>query len=189
MTVVPTISELIHHIKRCPIEFLKAPVLNGRGDVYTEALLNDALRLISRDSTAPATIFISADKRSNAELTLMQICCWAVSHPFFAQIDSDWFAPFFSEGLSKIAPLVKTELWVKDEERAEELARILLNACACVPGGETAAEAKDRFDSVDTIKRLQVIEETRASYVRASEIRRRMAEAKAREAANVYARE
>lgn len=189
MTITPTISELIHHIKRCPVDFLGEPVRGGKGDVYTEALVNDSWRRLSGNPVAPRRVEISAQERTVSELKLMQICCWALSHPFFAQVKLQWFESFFTEGLREIAPLVKSEEWVNDEERAEELARMLMHACNAVPAGETTAEAQDRFEAVNTLRRLKVIEESRAAIERAREIRRKMAEKKAREAANVYARE
>lgn len=186
---VPHISEMIHHIKQCPAEFLGQPDRNGRSGINTEALVNDTVRALTGDATAPRLIDIAAARRSLAELSLQQICCWALSHPFFRQIDSGWLRQFFCKGLSEVAPLVKPEQWVKDEERAEELARMILSACGKCPGGESEAEAADRFDSVSTVKRLKVIEETKAAMERAQEIRRQMAEKAAREAANVYSRE
>jgi hypothetical protein len=160
-----------------------------KGEVYTEALVNDSWRRLSRNPVAPRLIEISGQDKPVSELKLMQICCWALSHSFFMQIEVKWFKSFFGEGLREIAPLVKTEDWVNDEERAEELARMLLHASGCVPMGETTTEAQDRFEAVNTVRRLKVIEESRAAIERAREIRRKMAEQKAREAANVYARE
>ncbi|MEW6709674.1 MAG: hypothetical protein AB1403_07610 [Candidatus Riflebacteria bacterium] len=185
----PTVSELIHHIKQCPEEFLRPPVFKGKGEIFTLALVNDTWRKLLGEPTSIHGITIGADQRSVAELALMQICCWAIDHSFFRQTGPDWFKKFICEALTPIAPLVKTELWVKDEERAEELARLLLQACGALPKGETEAEAQDRLAAVDTIKRLKVIEESRAAMERAREIKRKMAEAKAREAANVYSRE
>lgn len=189
MMQAPTISELIHHIKRCPVDFLEPPCRKGVGQVDTRALVNDVYRRLSRQPAATNRIVIGADQRSVAELSLMQICCWALSHPFFTELDSEWLPAFFVGSLREVAGLVKTEQWVNDEERAEELARLIMNACGRIPGGESKAEANDRYDSVNTVKRLKIIEETRAAMERAQEIRRKMAEAKAREAANVYSRE
>lgn len=189
MNTVPTISELIHHIKQCPIEFLAQPVQKGKGEVHTEALVNDVIRMLSADLTATKQISLDTNKRSREELSLMQIICWILTHPFFKKIDNRWINDFFSMRISGVASLVKTELWVNDEERAEELARMILQNCGYIPGGETREEALDRYDSVNTVKRIKVIEESNASIERAKEIRKKMAEKQAREAANVYARE
>lgn len=189
MINVPTISELIHHIKQCPAEFLAPPYINGKGEIHTEALVNDISRILSGDLTAPKPVALAPEKRSTAELVLIQICCWVLTHPFFKLIDNGWLNDFLGNQLAGVAPLVKTGLWVKDEERAEELARMILKCSGYIPGGETRDEALDRFDSVNTVKRIQVIKESNAANERAKEIRRKMAEEKAREAANVYSRE
>ncbi|MBU1108760.1 MAG: hypothetical protein KKB51_18940 [Candidatus Riflebacteria bacterium] len=189
MIAVPTISELIHHIKRCPPEFLAPPVINGKGEVHTEALANDVIRMLSADLTAAKALTLTPDKRSPAELILIQICCWILTHTFFKEIDNRWLNDFLRTQLSAIAPLIKSELWIQDEERAEELARMILKCSGYIPAGETRDESLDRFDSVNTIKRLKVIEESKAAIERAKELRQKMAEKKAREAANVYSRE
>jgi hypothetical protein len=189
MTEVPTISELIHHIKRCPAEFLAAPVRRGKGEVNSEALVNDVLRMLTQQPTAPAKVALAAERRSAAELLLIQICCWVLTHPFFARIDNGWFNEVFWAQLAAVAPHVKSELWVTDEQRAEELARMMLKCSGYVPAGETSDEALDRFDAVNTVKRIRVIEETAAAEERAKRLRRQMEEQRAREAANVYGRE
>lgn len=189
MNKAPTISELIHHLKQCPPEFLAPPLQHGKGEVHSEALLNDIMRQLSHDLTAPQLSKIAAEKRSIAELLMIQICCWLLTHPFFKNIDNRWIHEFINNQLSSIAPLVRPELWVTDEERAEELGRMVLHCSGYLPAGESREEALDRYDSVNTIKRLKVIEESNAANARAQEIRRQMAEKRAREAANVYARE
>jgi hypothetical protein len=189
MTKAPAISELIHHIKLCPLEFLNTPQKNGKNGVNTEALVNDIIRLIAHEPTAARQIEIQSQKLSREELSLLQICCWTLTHPFFAEIDHRWVFDFFKEKLTDIASIVKTADWVADEERAEELARLIMQCCRYVPDGETREQALDRFDSVNTIKRLKVLEESKAAIERAREIRRQMEEKRAREAANVYGRE
>lgn len=189
MIKTPTISELIHHIKRCPQEFLSPPVKDDKGEVHTEALVNDIFRMLSGELTAPKHVGVNARACSLAELRLINISCWVLTHPFFKTIDHQWINDAFYAKLRPVASLVKSELWVNDEERAEELARMILQCCGYIPGGETREEALDRFESVNTVNRLKVIEESNAANERAKEIRKKMAEKKAREAANVYGRE
>jgi hypothetical protein len=189
MTVVPTISELIHHLKRCPTDFLAAPLRAGTGEVHSEALVNDVLRMLGDEPAAPRLLELKADTLSPAELSLIQICCWLLTHPFFKNTDSRWVPDFLCERLASVAPLVKSELWVTDEERAEELARMTLHCSGYVPAGETREEALDRYDAVNTVKRLKVIKKSNAASERTRELLRKMAEQKAREAANVYGRE
>ncbi len=187
--MTPTISELIHHIKQCPTGFIGLPMQKGCGEVATEALVNDALRAITGSLTAPRLVEIDADRRSENELRLMQVCCWLMTHPSFSGTSCEKLQKFLLTGLGDVAEVVNTEAWISDEERAEELARLLLAAIDKIPANESAAEARDRLDSVNTVQRRKVIEESRAAIERTRELRRKMAEAKAREAANVYGRE
>lgn len=190
MTKAPSISELIHHIKLCPPQFLRQPRIKSSGEIHTEALVNDTWRLLAKQPAAPAKIRLKADRRPTTELVLIQIICYLASHPFFRELPSQaWFMELIQNGLVEVAPLVKAEQWLNDEERAEEVARIIMHACRQIPDGETATSAADRFESVNTVKRLKVIEKSKAAMERTRELQRKMAEAKAREAANVYARE
>jgi len=190
MSKIPSISALIHHIKLCPPDFLRQPLQKNSGEIHTEALVNDTWRMLANQPAAASTIRLKADRRPPTELMLIQIVCHVVSHSFFRNLSSSaWFEELVNNGLSEVAPLVKTEQWINDEERAEELARIIMHACRQIPEGETEASAADRFVSVNTVNRLKVIEESRAAIERTRELKRKMAEAKAREAANVYARE
>jgi hypothetical protein len=185
----PTISELIHHLKNCPDEFLQKPRKGAAGEIYTSALLNDVYRKISGNLVAAHPVKVNCQKKAIKELELIQIVCWLLSHPSFEAISCKWIPKFIDKNLSELAPLVKKESWISDEERAEELSRLVLLACGVIPAGETKAEAQDRLDSVNTVKRLKVIEESKAAMERAKAIRKKMAEKKAREAANVYGRE
>ncbi len=185
----PTISQMIHHIKKCPSEFLRRPIQNKIGETHTAALVNDLLRSLSNQPTAVATFALDPQSHTLAELHLMQISCWALSHPFFSRVDTRLIAGFLKTGLKQVAGLVKTESWITDEERAEELARMIFSACNEIPAGESSSEAQDRLTSVDTVNRIKVIEKSRKAMERAKELRRKMAEEKAREAANIYGRE
>lgn len=185
----PTISELIHHIKNCPVEILNKPIHNGAGDVNTEALVNDLFRFISGNPTTPKMVTLEEYNLSLESKSLIQIAVWLLSFPFFQSVALFRINTFLFGELPKLSNLIKTEQWIEDEERAEELARLALIKFNITPNGETISESQDRFDAVDTIKRLKVIEESRAAFERAQKIRQKMAEKRAREAANVYARE
>ncbi|HNS99422.1 MAG TPA: hypothetical protein PLJ27_04570 [Polyangiaceae bacterium] len=186
-----TISELIHHIKQCPSEFLDMPARGENDDgVHTLALVNDILRYICHCPTTPCLLTVEGKADKTAEWRLWQVCCWALSHPVFFEAGpaAQWI-PLFSGRLDEVSTLVETEKWVTDEERAEELARILLSHAAIIPEGEDATIAADRLDAIDTVKRMKVIEQTRQAELRTQEIRRQMAARAAREAANAYGRE
>ncbi|MBN1185729.1 MAG: hypothetical protein JXB49_25835 [Bacteroidales bacterium] len=185
---------LLYHLKRCPEEFLQKPGPALGKKLQTEVLVKDRYRKILGD-------FCVADDKlpslkdigslsENHQLSI-QVGCWLVSHPSFD------FKPnlmiqvhkFLFMDLKEVCMFVKHREWVEDDDRAEEFIRLLLKRCEILPEGETEAQALDRLDALDTIKRQEVFKESNASMERIREIRRKMAEQKAREAANVYGRE
>ncbi|PKV75269.1 hypothetical protein [Pontibacter ramchanderi] len=188
------IYTLFSHLKSCPEYFFQCPPLN-RGQVsHTEVLLMDMYRKVHGDfSVADAALPTLVNLWQNGEnqLVSMQVGCWLFHHPFFAG-KPEWIIPiddFLNDDLEALSAYVQAREWVEDEDRAEEFIRLALNRCEVTPAGETALEAADRLEALDTLKRQAVLRGSQASYDRIREIRRKMAEQKAREAANVYGRE
>ena len=121
----------------------------------------------------------------------IQIGCWLFSYPDFNQKPSllPKIHEFLYYDLAEVCEFVKYRDWVDDDDRTEEFVRLALKKCDILPSGETVESASDKQDALDTIKRQKVLNETNESLERIKEIRRAMAEKKAREAANVYGRE
>lgn len=89
-------------------------------------------------------------------------------------------------GLGELAGLVPAGRFADDPDRREELARVLLRGLGIVPLGETAAQAADRLDTVDSVRRHRLLSDAKAAEERAEAIRKAMAEKRAREAAARY---
>lgn len=187
------IAEFLHHLENCPAGFLKLPVCIG-GEVHTNALLLDVYRQVHgnmqvNDDSLPEARTDSSFTRQH--LLSVQVGCWFFAHPVFKgknEILAGMQAFLFSD-LDRLSPYVPANEWVSDEERAEEFIRLALITCGFLPGNETAEEAIDRLEALDTLKRRAVLRESNAAMQRIKEIRQKMAEEKAREAANVYGRE
>ncbi|MFN7145495.1 MAG: hypothetical protein ACK4YP_17100, partial [Myxococcota bacterium] len=75
------------------------------------------------------------------------------------------------------------------DERREELVRRCLRAAGRRPGGETMAEADDRFAQVDAIARARVLREAEDRERRSRDVREALARAAAEEAAAKVSRE
>jgi hypothetical protein len=191
---VADIYDLVDHLKRCPDDFLKTEVNTPADKPQTAILLQDLYRKIHGNfNVADSQLPVSGTLRQlEAEkLVLLQMACWFFSYPYFTN-KPQLLQPihqFLFKDLLPVAQFVKSEEWIEDEDRAEEFIRLALKRCAILPAGETLAQAADRLDALDTIKRQQVLRESSESIERVKEIRRKMAEEKAREAANVYGRE
>lgn len=186
-------AALLFHLKNCPDDFLKPSVFSG-GRVHTNALLMDVYRRVYGDKTVTDANLpgLRADSSfDDNHLLSVHIGCWVFSHPSFANGRSTLrgVENFLFEELAKLSPYVNAAGWIQDEDRAEEFLRLALQTCRLLPEDESEAEAADRLDALSTTKRRSVLQESNAALQRIKEIRQKMAEAKAREAANVYGRE
>ncbi|WMJ74383.1 hypothetical protein RCC89_14590 [Cytophagaceae bacterium ABcell3] len=188
------ISDLIHHLKKCPEVFFYNQETHPEEDLQTSVLLLDIFRRVYGDFSVDDSELpsVTADLEDDVNhLTSMQLACWFFSFDFFK--GQPHLVPkihqFLFEDLKQVCAYVKSREWVEDEDRAEEFIRLALARCEITPSGESTIEAADRLEALDTVKRQAVLKETNESMERIREIRRQMAEKKARESANVYSRE
>lgn len=188
------IYELINHLKACPETFLQRLNDTQGENLPAEVLIYDTYRSVYGDFNAPdAELSFPDDIRLSDENYAFscEIACWLISYPFFRNKREllPGIHRFLFDDLVGLSPHVKYRTWVEDDDRAEEFVRLMLNRCNILPEGETPESASDRLDALDTLKRMSVLKESHKAMERIKEIRRQMAEKKAREAANVYGRE
>jgi hypothetical protein len=120
---------------------------------------------------------------------LLSIVCWLLDDPWFLQRPNlaDCVRRLLaSEQLSRLAALVKPELFVSDPDRREELTRVCLDLLHLRPQGESAAMAADRLAALDSLERDRVLRKTAVAERRAREVREAMARARAQESASRY---
>lgn len=187
------IASLLFHLKNCPDDFLKPSLIHG-GSINTHALLKDTYRNIFGDVTVSDEYvpYMQVDDRfNNNHLVSIHIGCWFFFYSSFLNDKNILLGiqAFLFGDLSEVCPYVNYTEWIRDEDRAEEFIRLALKSCQLFPKRETEGEATDRLDALSTLKRRNVIQESNAALQRIKELRQKMAEAKAREAANVYGRE
>lgn len=185
---------LLFHLKNCPGNFLELSSHFRAGRVNTEALVADCQRMVLDDFLLDNQKIQEAFSTlvwNEATATSIQISCWLFAHPYFLKQPQLWAGMelFMFGKLPQLAPLVALESWIDDEDRTEEFVRLALDCCGMKLDGESENEAADRLAALSTINRQQVLSATSNAFERMMEIRRKMAEDKAREAANVYGRE
>ena len=192
----PTTQELAHRLAECPQDFLAPPRILETGSVHTAALVSDVFLAMGRnvlDGKEAAAIGDSAGtmrKRVN-RLRMIQVACWLLGHDWFAgktDLCAKAFA-FLNDGMDELAYFVDAAMFVTDQDRREELARLLLAAMDLVPAGETETQANDRLVSVNSVARHKVIQETKKAEDRARKIREELAKKAAKEAAAKTSRE
>ncbi len=185
---------LLHHLKSCPSEYQDIHDDKDKSRPASKALIADVYRRVHGKFDVRAVdlpLIPDLTFLNENHLISIQIGCWLFSHERFLKqprLLTD-IQNFLFHSLSELAPHVKYKQWIDDEDRAEEFVRLALKDCDILPDRESKTEAADRFDSLSTIKRQKVLEESNAAIQRMKEIRQRMEEQKAREAANVYGKE
>ena len=93
------------------------------------------------------------------------------------------------EALDELSKLGKTEKFISNQERREELVRIVLSRLNYRPKGESIAQAKDRLSSLSIVERKHLFEEIKIAEKRAKEIREAIAKKAAEDSADKSSRE
>ena len=190
----PHIESLTHRLAKCPAEFLAEPLIKERGVVNVAAVVCDTIMDLGGALPAPDIIdkhFTpeTAGDRNHMRLVLIStwLChdIWFVERAKYAAPALEWL----KKGLGSLSGVVSAELFVTDPDRREELARLLLSALGLTPKGETAAQASGALQSLDSVSRANVIRETREKEKKARELKKKMDEKRAREAAAKASRE
>lgn len=166
--------ELVEHASQSP--------------ALVRALVYDYLRLSQPEldtATIQSLLPIQFDRHSQ----WMPLVVWLVSDPWFmrqTKLQPRLMQLFKNSRLQGLARLVKLESLVNDPDRREELVRMVLSALELRPAHETAAQALDRLNSLDSAERKRILQATLEAERRAREVREAMARAKAQEAASRY---
>lgn len=188
------VLSLVHHLKSCPEILFQQLDIDETEKISTCIFVKDTYRRVFgnfnvTDSKLPT--ILEVENKNKNQLFLINLGCWLFSHPFFhSKLNLlPKIHTFLFFDLMKLSALVNYRDWLENEDRAEEFVRLALCRLDIIPDDETSQVFLDRLDALDTIKRQKVLAETNESFERIKEIRRQMAEKKAREAANVYGRE
>ena len=188
------VFELVTYLKKCPDIYLKPSTLIESEGLNSIALVCDTYRIVCND-------FFKKEFKKPSDFNLayiddnhwrtIHISIWLLSHRNFinsAFIEEKLFNFWFEE-LSEASQYVKFKEWISDDERAEEMVRLLLHCCKIIPDGENYDEAADKLCSLSSADRQKVLKQSYEANERIMNIKREMAEKKAREAANTYGRE
>jgi hypothetical protein len=177
---------LLHRLAECPADFLLEP-----GEIDLVALACDHFRALGLAIPSLPERRILARLPNEAQ-RLVAIVLWLLRDAWFVarpQLAEATWQFFQSESLPRLAKLVRPEAMVNDPDRREELVRLCLKGLSLVPEGESAAQAADRLNTLDSVERERVIRQTRHAEARAREVREAMARKRAQEAAARYSRE
>lgn len=182
----PPVQRLTRRLAETPSAFL--------GPVDVAAVLSDVLADLGHEPLSEEWLDALAPQRpSEAQVGWLRTCAvvaWLVADPQVGAITSTHAVLSLLGGdLHTVAEHVRAEDFVGEDDRREELARLLLRAAGVVPAGETDAQAADRLATLDTATRLRVIAEARAAEAHTAKVRQALARKRAQEAAAKATRE
>jgi hypothetical protein len=188
----PPLETLLRRLAGTPGEFLAVPRIAGRGAVQVDAVVADLLRSFGQaPEPALLTPFRAASQKDRNRLSVALLLSWLLA--------DDWFraggAPaaallsVITEAAAELAPATAAEVFTRDPDRREEMARLTLARLDFRPAGETVAQAQDRLKSISAAERARVIKAARAAEERARSIREALAKKAAEESADKYTRE
>ena len=193
VTEGPSVAALVHRLASCPDDFLAPPRAGGSGVVAVAAVVGDTLRALGAELPADWLVRLAPPAADIATRNWLQGCLvtsWLVADPVWqGRLAAEELLSFLDQDLRRLGALVPGDALVRDPDRREELARLLVRAAGLTPDGETAAHAADRLSTLDSVTRTRVEAEARAAEERAREVRAALARERAAEAAARASRE
>jgi hypothetical protein len=183
----PILDRLTHRLAECPPDFLAEPRIGKSGGVHTAAVVHDLLFELAGSWPNPASIrdFSGSAATRRNWLRLTAVASWLLYDDWFcnqrrfSQQALDWL----QHGLDNLADLVSADLFVTDQDRREELARLCLAALGLRPADESENQAADRLNTLNSVERIRLIKATQEQQKRARQLREEMQRKEAAEAA------
>lgn len=187
------VFELATYLRKCPNMYLKPSDFFSEEGLNSIALICDTYRIVTNDYLRnhfklPDFHLKSVDDN---HWRAIHISTWLLSHQDFKNnpVIEDKLYNFWFVELQLASAYVKSNEWINDDERAEEMVRLLLYCCEIIPYGENQEEAADKLSSLSSVDRHKVLKQSYEAHERIMNIKREMEEKRAREAANTYGRE
>ncbi len=187
---LPPVPAWIRWLAEAPAVFEAVPEGFSGGVVRVRAVVADLFAHHGhRADAALLAAFDPADTSAGERdrLRAVLLACRVLHHPALRGLPAPAMRPLLVTEMAAWAATVGAN--VTSDERREELARRCLRAAGLRPGGESAAEAEDRFAQVDAIARARVLRDAAEREKRARAVREAMARAAAEEAAAKVSRE
>lgn len=175
----PPISELAARLTTVP-----RPFLDERLSVV--ALSGDVL---GGENLACLPFVDEGHVRTGAAIGLWLIASEDLVGPFTPPLRRDRLALAVDALAMRLAPVVDPLDWVADDERREEAARVFLLWSGHLPAEEDAATARALLAARDSLQRNKALAEAFEEHRHRAEVARRLADARAREAAARYSAE
>ncbi len=188
----PPLEVLLHRLAETPEEFLAAPRIARSGEVHVDAVIADLVRSYGASPGPPfLAAFRDATTKDRNRLSVALLLAWLLADEWFRARAglAEQLAAVIAGAAADLAPATAAEVFTRDPDRREEMARFTLARLDFRPAGETVVQAQDRLKSISTAERTRVIQAARAAEQRARAIREALTKKAAEESADKYTRE
>jgi hypothetical protein len=175
----PSVDEVAARLSRIP-----RPFLDDR--VSLVALAGDVLGAQTVASTEFAQ---NARVRTGGAIALWLVASEELVAPFRPPLPAVHAVRSVDALALRLAPIADPQTWLIDDERREEAVRLFLLWSGLLPAGEDARTARSLFDARDSLQRDAALAEAYAEHRHRADVARRLAEARAKEAAARYSHE
>lgn len=180
----PSVDEVAARLGTAPQSFLSdaVDILALAGDVFDDVrVAAPVAERIKLRGTPQACL--------GAALGLWLFASQELVGPFTVPLQDGFAARAVLALAFRLAPLVEPGRWLTDSERRDEAARTFLLWNGLLPRGEDHVQARSLYEMRDSVRRQGALAQALADHAHRMEVQRRLAEAKAEEAAARYSHE
>ncbi|BBY28434.1 phosphohydrolase [Mycolicibacterium sediminis] len=176
----PSVDEVAARLSTTPQSFLvdTVNVVALAGDVFDGARVVEAAERIRRRGTPQSVL--------GAAVGLWLFASQELVGPFSVPLRDDHAADAVLALAFRVASLVEPRRWLTDAERRDEAVRTFLLWNGLLPRGEDSAQARSIHEMRDSVRRESALAQAVADHAHRMEVQRRLADAKAEEAAARY---
>jgi hypothetical protein len=199
-----SVERLCRRVGAIPSVFVEE-LREGQAPLATHAILHD-LVLVQSDQP-PSAAFLAPFRKGNAakktkkagsesapaqRYFLARVLAWLLMDDGFRGLPATKLEHAIQEAMNVLS-VVAARQFLDDTDRREELVRLVLRHLELAPEGEAPADAEDRLSSLDSVRRVRLLQEARAAEdarrKREAELAAELAKKQAEEQAARYDRE
>ncbi|MEQ8350463.1 MAG: hypothetical protein RH862_03210 [Leptospiraceae bacterium] len=186
------IHQLMRRLSGCPSSIYGFSGLEARGPVPV-AIAQDTVFHLGGSALDGKTreSLLQMQAHRPEEAAFMMLGCFLISDSVFYQRSDllDGCISLLLKGFSDLAAVSRAADFVSNTDRREEFVRLCLNHLQLRPSGESKEMFKNRWESLDTVHRVALMQKAAELRKRQEELRKAMERKAAEEAASKWSRE
>ena len=186
------IHQLMRRLAQCPGEIYDFTGMNAESPVPL-AQVQDTIYYLggpALEQKARKSVMKIQTERP-VEAAFLMLGCYVLSDPLFCEKKElvSRSLSLLVSGFTSLADLAQARDFVLNTERREELVRLCLKHLELRPEGESKDVFKNRWESLDSVRRVELMQKATELRKRQEELRKAMERKAAEEAASKWSRE